>query len=126
MGDLNATTIAALAGACVLVIGAIAGGIVTIITAIHQVGAKADVIVGHVNSEKTASQGREATLQAENALLREMLADSKGRAALLAQAAAARQADVRTRVADIEAGRDPIHDASTPVPVEVVNFPPKS
>jgi hypothetical protein len=48
------------------------------------------VVLGHVNSEKSISQGREATLKKENELLREMLADKIATAGLLAQAAASR------------------------------------
>lgn len=62
---------------------------------VSAVDAKADVIAattakidGHVNSEKTASDGREAALRREIELLRESLTDTKATAALLAQAAA--------------------------------------
>jgi hypothetical protein len=58
-------------------------------------GGKADVIIGHVNSEKTAAEGRELTLRAENKLLRESLEESRQAAALLAQAVALSQAAVR-------------------------------
>lgn len=55
---------------------------------VDEVKTKAEVIVGHVNSEKTAAQGREATLAAENVLLRQLIAEKKEAAGLLAQAAA--------------------------------------
>ena len=45
-----------------------------------------EAIKGHVNSEKTAGDGREATLRAENKLLRDLMADQQRVAALLAQA----------------------------------------
>jgi len=47
---------------------------------------QATVIVGHVNSEKTAAEGRESALTNENRLLREMLTEKTQQAALLAQA----------------------------------------
>lgn len=52
---------------------------------------KTEVIEGHVNSEKTAAAGKIETLEKENSLLREMMADKKETAALLAQAAATKQ-----------------------------------
>lgn len=73
---------------------------------------KVEVIQGHVNSEKTAAEGRENTLKVENQLLREQLAEHKNIAALLAQAAAS-----RVRPAGIEA-------SGGPIPVDVVNTEP--
>lgn len=90
----------------VIVIGAIASAVVLIlnrgqmrvmqdqqaVNAAHIMTVRADTeaIKGHVNSEKTAANGRETTLQKENALLREMLTDKKTTAQLLAQAVAVR------------------------------------
>lgn len=85
---LSATAITLIIGGIVAIIGAIATAVVTIITAWHAVASKVSVIEGHVNSEKTAAEGRERTLQHENALLREMLNDRKTTAQLLAQARA--------------------------------------
>jgi hypothetical protein len=86
--DLSVGTIAALATAAVGIIAAVAAGIVSIITAWRTIVTKVSAIEGHVNSEKTAAAGREATLTRENQLLREMLAERTTTAALLAQAAA--------------------------------------
>lgn len=55
---------------------------------IMTVARDTEAIKGHVNSEKTAAQGREALLQRENHLLREMLTDKSTTARLLAQAVA--------------------------------------
>lgn len=85
--DLSATSVGLIVGAIVAIIGAIAAGMVTVITAWRTVAGKVSAIEGHVNSEKTASEGRELALKSENALLREMLNDHRQRAALLAQAA---------------------------------------
>jgi hypothetical protein len=95
------------------------GGLITVM----RTSAKTDVILGHVNSEKTASEGRIAALRIENDLLREMLTDKKSTAALLAQAAAS-----RTRAAAVtlpDGDTVPIAAGSTaaPVKVEVVNIP---
>ena len=57
-------------------------------TSLFAVAKDTAAIKGHVNSEKTASDGREAALRQENTLLREMLADKKATAGLLAQAVA--------------------------------------
>lgn len=75
-----------IAGA-VTIIGALAAAAVTMITAWRTIAQKVASIEGHVNSEKTAAEGREATLKVENTLLREMLVEKKQVAALLAQAA---------------------------------------
>lgn len=57
------------------------------------------VILGHVNSEKTAAEGRELALKAENKLLRETLVDLRATAALLAQASAMRTRDIAGAIA---------------------------
>ncbi len=88
MTTLNPAIIAALAGAAVLVIGSIAGGIVTVITAWRTLAANVAKIEGHVNSEKTAADGREATLRQEIKLLQGQITEQKQREALLAQAVA--------------------------------------
>jgi len=91
-------------GLIVTVIGATVSGIVAVITALRVTAVKGvqDIITpaildvakdtatikGHVNSERTAAEGREASLRRENELLREMLADKKVTAQLLAQAVA--------------------------------------
>lgn len=74
---------------------AVVGGVVTVVmgwfafkTTLASLKEKVDKIEGHVNSEKTAAEGREAALRKENALLREIMADKKETAALLAQAVA--------------------------------------
>jgi len=97
-------TLTLVGGLIVTVITAIAGAIVSIITAIRvtavqsltatntstvlEVAKSTAKIEGHVNSEKTASEGREHALRKENDLLREMLAERKSTAALLAQSTA--------------------------------------
>jgi len=97
-------TITLIGGMIVTVIGTIVTGIVTIITALRvttvtkqqdaAVGAllvvqkDTETIKGHVNSEKTASEGREAQQRMEIQLLREQLADEKVTRRLLAQASA--------------------------------------
>ena len=86
--------IAALGAAGVVLIGAVAGAIVTVITAWSTVAGKVSAIEGHVNSEKTAADGRERTLQSENDLLREIIADQKAAAGLLAQAVVSRSRTV--------------------------------
>jgi hypothetical protein len=86
VNTLSPTTIAALAGAGVLLIGAFFGGIVQIVTAFKTYGS-VRAIEGHVNSEKTAAEGREMALKQEVALLREIISGQKQTAAVLAQAA---------------------------------------
>lgn len=96
---LEQATALSIAGAALIT--AIGGQIVNIIVAwkttkkveevkatVEEVKTKAEVIVGHVNSEKTAAQGREATLEAENVLLRQIIAEKKETAMLLAQSVA--------------------------------------
>jgi hypothetical protein len=85
--DLSVASIAALGAAGALLIGAFFAGIVSVITAWRTIAQKITAIEGHVNSEKTASEGRENTLKRENEILREMLSERKQTAALLAQAA---------------------------------------
>lgn len=75
------------------------------------------VVKGHVNSEKTAGEGRELALLKENILLREMIAEKKADAALLAQAAAMR---IRNHSSDMDMVTSSV---ITPVPVEIVNQP---
>lgn len=85
--DLSATSIAAYAAGGSLLIGAVFAGIVSVIQAWRTIAQKVTAIEGHVNSEKTAAEGRERAKDMEIALLREMLTDRKLTAALLAQAA---------------------------------------
>jgi len=103
---VDPVTITLIGGMVVTVIGAIVTGTVSIITALRvsvvaqqqsttttrvdAIAQDTEAIKGHVNSEKTASDGREAALRQEVALLREMLADKKATAGLLAQAVASR------------------------------------
>lgn len=101
MVNLSPLMVVALSTAGVALIGAFFGGIVTVINALAQVrrdqivqaatlldvARDTEAIKGHVNSEKTASDGVLQTLRVENGLLREMLAHEKTAAALLAQAA---------------------------------------
>lgn len=93
-----------MAGLLVTLITTLAGAIVTVITALRvskvkdmaagQAGTmltverNTEAIKGHVNGERTITDNKIATLQTENALLREMLSDQKVTALLLAQAAA--------------------------------------
>jgi hypothetical protein len=93
-----------ISGLIVTVIGATVSGIVAVITALRVTAVKevqnlitpaildvaknTETIKGHVNSERTAAEGRELALRRENELLREMLADKKVTAQLLAQAVA--------------------------------------
>jgi len=90
------------------VLTVIIGGVVAIITAIRiaavaiiralrvrddvlrEVGTTVATIAGHVNSEKTAADERAKAKDREIVLLREMLANEKQTAALLAQAQASR------------------------------------
>jgi len=97
-------TITLVGGMIVTIIGSIVTGVVTVITALRvvtvvkqqdiassnllTVAKDTETIKGHVNSEKTAAQGREETLRMENALLREQLAQENITKRLLAQAAA--------------------------------------
>ena len=97
MTDLSLPVIAALSTAVVLIIGAFFAGLVSVITAWRTIAGKVSAIEGHVNSEKTASEGRENALRQENALLREIIADKKATAGLLAQAAATRPPDPTAR-----------------------------
>lgn len=95
-------TITLVGGMIVSIIGTIVTGVVTIITALRvtevskvqdiqrgDIGTMAkdtEAIKGHVNSEKTASEGREASMRKEIELLRDQLADEKVTKRLLAQA----------------------------------------
>lgn len=94
------TSITLIGAVIVSVVASIAAGAVTIITALRQstridvIGQKTAAIEGHVNSEKTASEGRELALRNEIVLLREMITDKRTSAALLAQASATRGRDV--------------------------------
>lgn len=99
---MTSVEIIGIIGAVGVLVGGLVAGVVSILRAfaefratVNRVDAKADVIAataakidGHVNSEKTAGEGRENTLRAEIALLREVLSDKKATASLLAQAAA--------------------------------------
>jgi hypothetical protein len=124
-------TVTLIGGMIVTVISAIVTGVVSIITAIQVKAAKdqqaqngerivtvvasTKAIEGHVNSEKTAAQGREVALQQENKMLREMVAEKANTAALLAQAAAGRASSRST---------DPPAATAAPLPVEIMNPAP--
>lgn len=109
----NPVTITLIGGQIVLIITTLGGTILAIIThvrvttvkeqvatvkdqqvvnsvAIGTVVKDTEAIKGHVNSEKTASEGRIETLRRENQLLREHMQDIKSSAEMLAQAVAAR------------------------------------
>jgi hypothetical protein len=102
--SLDTATITVIGATTVLVIGAIVTGAVTIIRTLGEVRTKqtetadqllavakdTEAIKGHVNSEKTAADGREMALRQENTLLRQQNTDQKATADLLAQAAAQR------------------------------------
>ncbi len=88
MADWSPTTIAAFAAGAAVVFAAFFAGIVSVITAWRTIASKVSAIEGHVNSEKTASDGKLNTLQRENDLLREIMAEHKQTAALLAQSVA--------------------------------------
>lgn len=60
------------------------------VSRLNVVAADTEAIKGHVNSEKTASEGRERLLENENKMLKEMIADKRMTASLLAQASAQR------------------------------------
>lgn len=77
-----------LTGMAVAIIGAFFTGFASLITAWRTVATKVSAMEAHVNSEKTAADGRENTLKAENVLLRELIGEKKQAAALLAQTAA--------------------------------------
>ena len=91
---LDTVTVTLIGGLVITIIGVIVNGVIQILTAlrvtnqIQTVAKDTEAIKGHVNSEKTASEGKQALLENENKLLREMLADKKMTASLLAQAAA--------------------------------------
>lgn len=87
MTDLSVTSIAAIAAGGSILIGAFFAGIVSVITAWRTIAQKVTAIEGHVNSERTELVGKNTALQKENDLLREIIADKKQTAALLAQAA---------------------------------------
>jgi hypothetical protein len=71
-----------------VIVAAIASGIVLVIKELHNVGVTAGKIEVAVNSEKTASQGREVNLMNENKILREFINENKLAASLLAQSVA--------------------------------------
>jgi hypothetical protein len=91
---IDATTVTVIGGIILSIITALVTGVISVITAlrasskIDPIAKDVEAIKGHVNSEKTASDGREVALRQEAALLREMLTDKNKTAALLAQAAA--------------------------------------
>lgn len=91
-GELTGTLITALATAGAILVGSVFAGVAMLI----RVAKDTEAIKGHVNSEKTASNSTIASLRQENALLREMLADQRETAALLAQ----------SKVADKEDGKE--------------------
>jgi hypothetical protein len=88
-------------GLVIGIIGALAAAIVKVIAQLQQINGRqvenahaiagiaesTEAIKGHVNSEKTASDGTISALQAENNLLRTTIADKTVTIALLAQAA---------------------------------------
>ena len=90
MTDASIPMLTIVIAGVVSIVGSFAAGAVLIIKALHEVRVTTAKIEGHVNSEKTAAEGRETTLKRENELLREMLTGQKTTAALLAQAAATR------------------------------------
>jgi hypothetical protein len=108
----DAATIVLIGGQIILIITSLGGMIIAIITHLRMTAVKekqtevstqlmvvakdTEAIKGHVNSEKTAAEGREAAKDREIILLREMINDKKSSANLLAQAAA-----IRTREAPI-------------------------
>lgn len=108
MNDLTPGLIAAYAGGMAIVIAAVAAAIVSVITSWRTLTASVAKIEGHVNSEKTAAEGRENTLTREKELLLEIIAAQKLSASLLAQAAATRgRADTTPAEAapDVDRGR---------------------
>lgn len=82
----SALEIAAYAAGGATLLGSLAAAIVSIITAF-----KVGKIEAQVNGQKTAAESRDAAKTQENLMLREMLAERKQAAALLAQAAAAQR-----------------------------------
>ena len=95
-------------------------------TALTAAGiARTEVVVGHVNSESTRAQGQIAALQKENDILREVLADKRKTAEMLAQAAAGRggQTDRPERRGIVPGGGDTPVSLHEPIEVKVVNEP---
>lgn len=91
---------------------------------VDEVSAKADVIVGHVNSEKTAAEGREINLRNEIRILRQNIVEHIQTAALLAQAVA--QAGVTVRAAPAAPQEViVINPPDAPVPVNLPSEPEK-
>lgn len=106
MNGVDPTTITLIGGQILTVIAALAAAVVAIINALRMTDMKkqqeantnqivtvakdTEAIKGHVNSEKTASEGRERLLENENKMLKEMISDKKMTASLLAQAQAQR------------------------------------
>ena len=85
-------------------------------TRIDGLASDTAAIKGHVNSEKTAADGRQTNLQTENALLREMLAEKANTASLLAQSVAQAAGVPATTVVvapvvPVPPEQDPIHQA---------------
>lgn len=102
MNEWSPVTIAALAAAGAMLIGAFFAGIVSVINAWRSVAGKVSAIDAHVNSEKTASAGRESTLRAENALLREMVTEQKVQQATQAAATRVRSAIGQSATATLD------------------------
>jgi len=105
MTEISIPVLTVLIGGVVTIIGAAAAAGVTIIKALSElrrelvtVSRDTEAIKGHVNSEKTASDGRELALKREIELLREVNNGLKQAAALLAQAAASRTREDPTGV----------------------------
>jgi hypothetical protein len=136
---IDPTTITLIGGMIATIIGTLVTGVISIITAMRvntitaqqaattsqllTVAKDTEAIKGHVNSEKTASSGREATLQQENRLLREMLVDKTATAALLAQAAAGSRQIRATDALATPQLVEVVNTDAAPVPVAPVEPP---
>ena len=99
LGPYNPIVIGMIGTQICLIIAAIVQGILSVLAhgerkdvaiKVDTVARDTEAIKGHVNSEKTAAEGRENALRQENMLLREIIADKKATAGLLAQAVASR------------------------------------
>lgn len=79
------TVIAAVGGLVTIIGGVLVNVVVALRSKVDEVNAKVDVVKGSVDGQATAAASREESLQKELKFLREMLADRKETAALLAQ-----------------------------------------
>ncbi len=141
--SVDPVTITLVGGMIVTIIGSIVTGVVTIITAmrvssamvkqaetatkVDALGKDTEAIKGHVNSEKTAAEGREAALRQRIELLQEIIADKKATAGLLAQAVA-QALPSSSVVAQINGLTDPtrtevVNPSTSPVPVKTTDDP---